>query len=324
MSQSGGIKMEVIQSGANLGAEIRGVDLKETLDVEAHQTIHDGLMDHGILIFRDQDITPAQHIAFGKQFGDLTIHPFSPSLPDTPELIILDNDLNNPPRLTDVWHTDETFREEPPMGTILRAVIVPQVGGDTVFASMTAAFEGLSDSIQQFIMDLVAVHDFKPFRTLFTDSEEDKKKRRRMEDLYPNPTHPVVRIHPVTGKKALFVNPNFTIAIKGMKERESQAILDLLFQQAHIPEYQFRVRWQPHTLVFWDNRSVQHYAVHDYYPQRRRMERVTLKGDRPTGRYSVDRGETDRKENRNAVGGADKKHRGGQPLRPFERLVPHA
>jgi len=114
--------MEVIQSGANLGAEIRGVDLKETLDVEAHKTIHDGLMDHGILIFRDQDITPAQHIAFGKQFGELTIHPFSPSLPDTPELIILDNDLNNPPRLTDVWHTDETFREEPPMGTILRAV----------------------------------------------------------------------------------------------------------------------------------------------------------------------------------------------------------
>ena len=142
---------------------------------------------------------------------------------------------------------------------------------------MTAAFEGLSDSIQQFIMDLVAVHDFKPFRTLFTDSEEDKKKRRRMEDLYPNPTHPVVRIHPVTGKKALFVNPNFTIAIKGMKEQESQAILDLLFQQAHIPEYQFRVRWQPHTLVFWDNRSVQHYAVHDYYPQRRRMERLPLK-----------------------------------------------
>ncbi len=210
------------------------------------------------------------------------------------------------------------------MGTILRAVIVPQVGGDTVFASMTAAFEGLSDSIQRFIMDLVAVHDVKPFRALFTDSEEDKKKRRRMEDLYPNPTHPVVLIHPVTGKKVLFVNPNFTIAIKGMKERESQAILDLLFQQAHIPEYQFRVRWQPHTLAFWDNRSVQHYAVHDYYPQRRRMARVTLKGDRPTGRYSVDRDETERKESRNAVGGADKKHRGGQPLRPFERLVPGA
>jgi taurine dioxygenase len=310
--------MDVIQLGTKLGAEIRGVDLKKPLNEASSHTIHEALMDHGVLVFRDQAIKPEHQIAFGKQFGALTVHPFSPSLPENPELIILDNNQHNPPRLTDVWHSDETFREEPPMGTILRAVIVPPIGGDTLFASMTAAFEGLSDRMQHFIMDLEAVHDFKPFRSLFNDSEEDKKKRRQMEDMYPNPNHPIVRIHPVTGKKVLFVSPQFTVAIKGLHERESRSILDILFHQAEIPDHQFRVQWQPDTLVFWDNRSVQHYAVHDYYPHRRRMERITLKGDRPYGPSAAEGKDTE-KEKQEGIKENDKGPTEERPKRPFER-----
>jgi Taurine catabolism dioxygenase TauD, TfdA family len=150
---------------------------------------------------------------------------------------------------------------------------VPAIGGDTMFASMSAAFEGLSDRMQHFISGLEAIHDFKPFRELFDDSEEDRKNVMRWELLYPPAVHPVVRVHPVTGRKVLFVNPQFTVAIKNMDERESKSLLDILFQQAQIPEYQFRHHWAPHTLIMWDNRSTQHYAVNDYFPQRRYMER---------------------------------------------------
>ena len=266
-----------------LGAEIHGVDLSKPLDDKTFEAILTALMEHEIIVFRGQNITAKQQIAFGKRFGDPTIHPFSPNLADMPELIVLDNDKNNPPRLSDAWHSDETFREEPPMGTILRAVITPDLGGDTMFASMTAAFEGLSDRMQAFVSDIKAVHDFKPFRSLFSNTDSSRKKLREMEAMYPNPSHPVVRIHPVTGRKVLFVNPQFTIAINGMNERESRGILDILFHQAEIPEFQLRLSWEPDMLAFWDNRSVQHYAVHDYYPQRRRMERITLNGDRPFG-----------------------------------------
>ena len=152
-----------------------------------------------------------------------------------------------------------------------------------MFPSMSAAFDGLSDRMQQFISGLEAIHDLKPFRALFGDSEEDRKNLQHFELLYPPRVHPVVRIHPVSGRKVLFVNPQFTIAIKGMDERESRSLLDLLFQQALVPEYQFRHHWAPHTIAMWDNRSTQHYAVNDYYPQRRYMERVTIRGGPVTG-----------------------------------------
>ena len=169
------------------------------------------------------------------------------------------------------------------MATMLRALIVPDWGGDTMFASMRAAYEGLSDRMQHFLSGLEAVHDFKPFKKLFTTDEEGRRNLRHYEELYPPALHPVVREHPVTKKKVLFVNPQFTMAIKGMEERESRWLLDFLFHQALVPENQYRHHWRPNTLVLWDNRSVQHYAIHDYYPQRRNMERVTIKGDRPYG-----------------------------------------
>jgi taurine dioxygenase len=269
--------------GACLGAEISGIELARPADDATVASISAALVKHEVLIFRDQIMTAEQQIALGNKFGELTLHPFAPSDGDTPELIVFDHDENNPPWGTDIWHSDETFRDEPPMGTILRALITPKPGGDTVFTSMSAAYDGLSDRMQHFISGMEAVHDFKPFRQLFESDPDSRKDLQFFENKYPPAIHPIVREHPVSGRKVLFVNPQFTIAVKDMDERESRSLLDTLFQQTLVPEFQHRVQWRPNTLVFWDNRSVQHYAVHDYYPQHRKLERITIKGDRPYG-----------------------------------------
>ncbi len=175
------------------------------------------------------------------------------------------------------------------MATILRGKVVPETGGDTLFASMSAAYRGLSERMKQHIHGLEAQHDFKPWRPLF--GHNDRAKLRKLEDDFPNPWHPVVRVHPVTGRRALYVNRQFCTRIKDLKADESDALLEFLYRQAAIPEYQLRVKWQPNTLEMWDNRSVQHYASHDYYPARRTMERVTVKGEKPqgvTGAYAQD------------------------------------
>jgi taurine dioxygenase len=273
----------VTRVGANLGAEISGVDLRRPLPDEVFRAIEDALVENELIIFRNQDITSDNLMDFGRRFGELTVHPFAPNEAGAPQLIKFRNDETNAPFGTDVWHSDETFRSEPPMATVLCAKEVPAVGGDTMFVSMSAAFDGLSDRMQQFISGLEAIHDLKPFRALFGDSEEDRRNLQHFELRYPPQVHPVVRLHPVSGRKVLFVNPQFTIAIKGMDERESRTLLDTLFHQALIPEFQFRHHWAPHTIAMWDNRSTQHYAVNDYYPQRRYMERVTIRGGPVTG-----------------------------------------
>jgi len=281
--------VRVSRVGVHLGAEVSGVDLRLPLSDAQFAAIEDALVAHQLLIFRDQPIGSEDLRRFGRRFGELTVHPFAPNDgAAAPELIKFRNDEKTPPFGTDVWHSDETFRAEPPMATALCAKEVPALGGDTMFASMTAAWEGLSDRLQEFVSGLCGVHDIKPFRALFGSSDEDREKLQRFERLYPPRLHPVVRIHPVSGRKVLFVNPQFTVAIHGMDEREGRALLDILFQQALVPEYQYRLRWAPHTLIVWDNRSVQHYAVHDYYPQRRYMERVTIRGGPVTGVAAAD------------------------------------
>jgi taurine dioxygenase len=270
--------------GVNLGAEVNGVDLRKPLPDAQFKAIEHALVENELIIFRNQDISSDDLLAFGRRFGELTVHPFAPNEgKNAPELIKFRNDEKTPPYGTDVWHSDETFRAEPPMATILVAKEVPAVGGDTMYVSMTAAYEGLSDRMQQFISGLEGIHDMKPFRPLFGKTDEERRKLQHFELMYPPQLHPVVRIHPVSGKRVLFVNPQFTVGINGMEEHESRALLDLLFRQAFVPEYQFRHHWQPHTIAMWDNRSTQHYAVHDYYPQRRYMERVTIKGGPVTG-----------------------------------------
>ena len=273
----------IARLGAFLGAKITGVDLRQPLGAAAVDALRRAHAEHGVLVFPGQQISSEDLLRFGRCFGELSVHPFSTSAAETPELIVYDNKEGNPPLSTNIWHTDETFRECPPMGTILCSKIIPETGGDTEFANMGAVYESLSDRMQSYISGLQAVHDLGPFRTLFEDSDEGRRQLRNFEDVYPAVTHPVVRLHPVTGLKVIFVNPQFTLYIKGMEDDESRTLLDYLYRRILIHEYHYRHHWQPDTVVFWDNCLVQHSALHDYYPQRRKMERVTIAGRRPEG-----------------------------------------
>ncbi len=276
-----GTTVQIKRVAVFLGAEITGIDLTQPLDGATVDVLKQAHAEHGVLVFPNQVISSEDLKRFGRYFGSLSVHPFSTNAADSPELIVYDNKEGNPPPPTDIWHTDETFREAPPMGTALCSKIVPEVGGNTAFASMSAVYEGLSDRWQRFLSGLEAVHDFKPFRGLFDSDSAGIERMRKFEDIYPLVTHPVVTLHPITGKKVIFVNPQFTLYIKGMAEDESRMILDMLYRKTLVHEYQYRHRWQPNMLVFWDNRHVQHSALHDYYPQRRLLERVTIAGTRP-------------------------------------------
>ncbi len=282
-------EFSVRRLGPCFGASIHHLDIRQPLGQGTAQALRAALAEHQILVIPDQDVPAETFIAFARQLGELSIHPFSPNAGDIPELIILDNHGDNEPLATDIWHSDETFRATPPLATVLRSTITPELGGDTLFASMTAAYDRLSERMKAHIEGLEGVHDFVPFRKVFADTPEAKQKLRDIEDRFPRVTHPMVRVHPETGKRALFVNRLFTIGIKDVDDREAAALLDVLFRQVDTPEIQYRFSWQqwPRAIVIWDNRSTQHYAARDYLPQRRRMERCTLKGDRPEGPIAV-------------------------------------
>ena len=266
--------------GRHLGAEVHGLDLKKGMDDATFRAFEAALVEHKVLYLRDQHLTTAEHVAISRLFGPLEVHPFRPE-GEFPEIMVLDNHKDNPVLSTDVWHSDTTFRLKPTKYTILRCQIMPKTGGDTLWCDMEAVFNNLSPRFQGMIDGLKAVHDFQNFRALFKKTPEDQERLRKMEELYPNPIHPVVRRHPISGRKSLYVNPQFTIRIDDLNSDESKALLDLLFQQVHVPEFQFRFRWTPGTILFWDNASTQHYAANDYYPERRRMERTAVMGEAP-------------------------------------------
>ena len=276
----GAAPFDVERHGRHLGAEIKGLDLGQPLDQPTFAALEAALIEHKVIFARGQNLSTAEHVRLSRMFGDLEVHPFRPE-GEFPEIMVLDNHKDNPVLSTDVWHSDTTFRLRPTRYTILRCEIMPATGGDTLWANMAAAYDNLSDPFKRMIAGLRAVHDFKNFRVLFTRSAADQARLETMEDLYPNPSHPVVRTHPVTGAKILFVNPQFTLRIEGLAEDESRGLLDILFRQVLIPEYQFRFRWHPGDIVFWDNTATQHYAANDYYPDRRRMERTAVLGDVP-------------------------------------------
>lgn len=271
---------EVVPAGRALGAEIRGLDLNEAMEDDTFRAFEAAVITHKVVFLRDQHLDTERHVAVGKRFGELEVHPFRPQ-GEFPEIMKLDNHPGNPVLSTDTWHSDTTFRERPTKYSILRCLRTPTTGGDTLWANMVAAFEGLPDPLKEMLRKIDAVHDFKNFRALYQGSSEKREELHKMEELYPNPTHPVVRRHPVTGDEILYVNGQFTLRIAGWPEAESDSLLRMLYRRAMLPEVQFRLHWEPGTIAFWDNRSTQHYAANDYMPDRRVMERVAVVGEKP-------------------------------------------
>lgn len=265
------------QSTPHCGAEVSGVDLSQPLSDEAFDALNGGLAEHAVLFFRDQEITPEQHKALGQRFGELHIHPAFPRLvKGHPEVMEIYADEHSTYIAGEEWHSDVSCDEEPPLGTILRMIEVPPVGGDTLFANMFAAFDALSEPMRNFLSGMTAIHDGEPFyRGRYTDGGDDAGK------TYPRAEHPIARTHPVSGKQALFVNRIFTTRIVGLEKAESDALLQMLFQHVERPEFQCRFKWRPGSVAFWDNRCAQHLALWDYYPNRRRGLRVTIKGEKP-------------------------------------------
>ncbi|MCR9097524.1 MAG: TauD/TfdA family dioxygenase [bacterium] len=261
-----------------IGANVEGVDLRAPLAEEDRAGILEALTEYHVLFFRNQDITPEQQVAFAKQFGPISIPPFAPKYGDDPEYIVLDQ---TSPRGegADQWHSDNTFMAEPPMGSILHAVQIPKVGGDTCFASAVAAYEALSPPIQRLVDGLTAVHDItKPLLKGIAAGHADVDLAE-IQAKWPPVEHPVVRTHPITGKKALFVNRNSTTRIVGLTESENDALLPMLMDHIRSPEFQCRFTWDTNSVAFWDNRSTQHFAVPDY-DTRRIMNRVTIAGEK--------------------------------------------
>ncbi len=259
-----------------IGAEIFGIDLAVPPDDATKADLDKAFGDHKVLFFRDQDITSAQHVAFCRAFGELEVHPFVPHKPEYPEVMVLTH--NERFRGTEnFWHSDVTWRQEPSLGSMLRARELPNVGGDTLFADMEAAYDALDPALQQDLLALTAVHDFARVFGIGKTAAELAELREK----FPPAEHPVVRTHPVSGRRSLYVNVAFTSHIVGMARDESDALLKRLYRQATFPEFQCRFRWAPNSLALWDNRCTQHYAVSDYWPQTRIMERVTIAGDRP-------------------------------------------
>lgn len=262
-----------------VGAEIFGVDLRTALEPVVVKEIERALATHHVIFFRDQDISPEQQIAFARQFGEIGIPPFAPKYGDVPELIVLDQQSPKGEG-ADKWHTDNIFMAEPPLGSILKAVELPALGGDTCFASMVAAYEALSAPMRQLVDGLHAENDItKPLRKAIaaghTTADLDE-----IQAKWPPVTHPLARTHPVTGRKALYLSHTSTTRIVGLSERESDTLLPFLCDHVRSPEFQCRFRWDTHSIAFWDNRSAQHFAVPDYN-ERRVMHRVTLAGDAP-------------------------------------------
>ena len=260
-----------------IGAEVDGLTLAKPLSNRQVEELHQALAEHQVLFFRDQPLDEEGHKAFGRYFGDLHIHPNTPGPEGHPEILPIHADANSKRIAGEYWHSDVSCDEEPPLGSILYLHTVPPVGGDTLFASQYAAYDALSPRMKTYLEGLTATHSGEHVyrATNVLVGHDDRGK------VFPKASHPIIRIHPVSRRKALFVNQGFTTHIDGLPKEESGAILNYLFEHCTRPEFQVRFRWRPHSVTFWDNRSVQHMALWDYYPQVRSGRRVTIKGDRP-------------------------------------------
>ncbi|HOW76330.1 MAG TPA: taurine dioxygenase [Candidatus Competibacteraceae bacterium] len=267
--------------GPAIGAVVSGIDLAHPLAADQQDQLIDALVKHQVLFFENQPLTPAQQRHFAARFGDLHVHPIYPNIPEQPEVLVLDTHADNLPD-NDNWHTDVTFIETPPLGAVLSAQRIPPSGGDTLWSSGVAAYEALSIPFRTFLDGLTAVHEFsKSFPAERFTTPEARAHWEVANAKHPPVVHPVIRTHPVSGRKGLFVNAGFTTRIVELAPRESEAVLNLLFAHIARPEFVVRWRWKTHDVAFWDNRLTQHYAIADYLPHRRVMHRATILGDRP-------------------------------------------
>lgn len=283
MTRSNVLEIEPLSPA--IGAVLRGVNLAEQASDDLIGDIRAALLKHQVIFFEGQDFTPTQQRDFAARFGDLHVHPLYDRDEGHPEIMVIDNHVDNPTD-NNFWHTDVTFIDTPPMGSILAARQLPPVGGDTMWASMTAAYNALSKPMQKFLQDLEAVHDFSFAFTAdgLAGSQAGREKYEKAVAANPPVTHPVIRTHPETGEPGIFVNSVFTRRIKGLRREESRALMAFLNQHIQQPEFVVRWRWRPGDVAFWDNRNTQHRAVDDFLPHRRIMTRATVLGDKPVFR----------------------------------------
>lgn len=275
-------RIELKPISGRTGAEVSAVDLAADLPDETVVEIRRALLDYHVLVFRGQELTPEQQLRFGRRFGELERHPFVAGNGEHPEIVDIITEPEDTANFGGGWHTDLTFREAPDLGSILYAVALPPAGGDTLFANQQAAYRALSDTMKGMLDGLVAVHSAAEQYGAGGYSTRSKSVATTHADPASETVeHPVVRTHPESRRKALYVNRAFTTRIKGMHRDESAALLAFLFRHAVKEPFTCRVRWEPGTLTMWDNRSVQHYALHDYAGHRRHMRRITIRGDRP-------------------------------------------
>jgi taurine dioxygenase len=272
-------------SGA-LGAELLGIDLAAPLAEDDLARVREALHAHAVIFFRDQELTPERQLAFARHFGPPEVHPIVVGLPEHPDVLRVHKPAGEPASFGTGWHTDNTFFECPSLGTVLYGEVIPPYGGDTLFASMTRAYDALSERMRAMLEGLVAVHSaaraYDPAVTGEAKYRGDAPMTYRWSEAVEKQVeHPVVRTHPETGRKGLFVNPMFTQHIVGLTASESEALLAFLQSHATRPEFTCRFRWEPGSVAFWDNRCTQHYAMDDYRDFERVMTRVTIAGDRP-------------------------------------------
>ncbi|MGB1413853.1 MAG: TauD/TfdA dioxygenase family protein [Paracoccaceae bacterium] len=262
----------------NLGAEITGVDLSQEISEAEFSEIEAAFLAYQVLFFKDQkEIPPQVHIDLGKRFGPLHSHPAAPTMAGYPEIFEIHATRHSKVANGEFWHSDVSCDEEPPFGTMLQIHILPPCGGDTMFSNMYAAYDALSDAMKTFLDGLSATHASEHiYRGRYAD-----RGQKDSDIAFPSASHPVVRTHPQTGRKALFVNRTFTTRINELSEEESSAVLKMLFEHAESIQFQIRFRWSKNDMAFWDNRCCMHRAIWDYWPEERKGRRVTIKGDRP-------------------------------------------
>lgn len=266
----------------SLGAEISGVDLSKPVPSDTLAEIRKALNEYLVIFFRDQDITPEQQKEFGRLFGTLNIHPVYEPLAGHPEILQVVKEADAMNNIGDTWHSDATFLEEPPMGSILYAKEIPPFGGDTLFANLQLAYEMLSEGMKRMLDGMQAVHSDAFLTQVNAERNATRSTKLKAGAMEARETlHPVVRTHPETGRKSLFINEPFTARFDGMTEKESRPLLDYLLNHIKSPEFTCRFRWQVGSIAFWDNRCTHHYALNDYHGHRREMHRVTVNGDRP-------------------------------------------